>query len=312
MMDKMNYRWIRYGFSLLVVGVLIYYIYLHRSVIAFSDIVNHKMTIAASMMMLTATFFACSFGWVLILRRMKLNAHVGEAVGTWFISQLGKYIPGKVWVLVGRLYLLPGKENKVALGCSIIVEMVLVNVTGFFLFLCSLFLWDQQTRGVGRDAIAMGGLLVLALMLLNPRALERIVNTVLNWLGRNTIEIRLKLTDMAGLFIYYIFCWILYGFSFAILASAFTEMSLARVVVFSGIYVISVVIGFVTLIAPSGLGVREGVLFMLLSRYMDAPLATYLSVVSRIWFTAVELAIVAFLLFGLKHAHGKPISAYHE
>jgi hypothetical protein len=243
---------------------------------------------------------------------MKLKAHTGEALGIWLISQLGKYVPGKVWVVVSRLYLLPGDGNRVELGCSIIMEMILVNVTGFFLFLCSLFFWDQTNSGWQQDAIQMGGLLVIGLMLLNPRILERIVNTVLNWMRRETIEIRLKLRDIANLFLYYAFCWVLYGVSFAFLASAFTEMNPTKFIVFSGIYVISVVIGFVTLIAPSGLGVREGVLFILLSRYMDPPVATYLSVVSRIWFTSVELTMVAFLGLRMKLTTGKPITAYHE
>ena len=88
----------------------------------------------------------------------------------------------------------------------------------------------------------------------------------------------------------------MYGFAFAILVSAFTQVSIRTMVVLAGMYVFSIVIGFASMVTPSGLGVREGVLAALLSTYLDGPQSVYLSVVARVWFTIVELGMVSFFL----------------
>jgi len=289
-------RTVRYIISLLILGILLYYIYLNREALSFAEIFRYKKTIGASILMLAATFLACGYGWVLILRSLKLTSSTGEALRVWFLSQLGKYLPGKVWVAAGRLYLFPGKGERIQVGYSILLELILVNVTGVCVFLFTLTLWDRPIPGISHNAVWAVLVFPCFLVLLHPKLLEKTVNGVLRRMKRKTIKIHLRVREIFSLFFYYLFCWVLYGLAFGMLASAFAGADLRRMAVFGGIYVFSIVIGFVTVVAPSGLGVREGVLFVLLSPYLEAPVATYLAVVSRLWFTLVELGMVAFFM----------------
>ncbi len=54
-------------------------------------------------------------------------------------------------------------------------------------------------------------------------------------------------------------------------------------------FVLSYVVGLVSVFAPKGLGVREGIVSVLLSRVIPSYQATALSFIARLWSTANEL-----------------------
>jgi uncharacterized membrane protein YbhN (UPF0104 family) len=54
-------------------------------------------------------------------------------------------------------------------------------------------------------------------------------------------------------------------------------------------FAFSYTLGFLAIFVPGGLGVREGILILLLSHYFPLPVATLISLFSRLWMTAVEV-----------------------
>ena len=52
-------------------------------------------------------------------------------------------------------------------------------------------------------------------------------------------------------------------------------------------------VGMLAVFAPSGLGVREGVQLLLLSRIMPTETAVALAVLGRLWSTAIDVAFYA-------------------
>lgn len=61
--------------------------------------------------------------------------------------------------------------------------------------------------------------------------------------------------------------------------------------------------GFVVIIAPSGLGVREGMMSLMLSSFIVTPLAIAISFLSRVWITVFELIM---LFIGAIFGRSKP------
>jgi uncharacterized membrane protein YbhN (UPF0104 family) len=55
---------------------------------------------------------------------------------------------------------------------------------------------------------------------------------------------------------------------------------------------ISSTLGLIAIFAPSGLGVREGVLVYLLSLMMPPPIAVIISILTRIWMTLIEIGLI--------------------
>jgi hypothetical protein len=53
-------------------------------------------------------------------------------------------------------------------------------------------------------------------------------------------------------------------------------------------------LGTLSIFAPSGLGVREGVLALLLTTYVVSPVAVLISLLARLWVTLGELVCALF------------------
>ncbi|HIE28083.1 TPA: methyltransferase domain-containing protein, partial [Candidatus Poribacteria bacterium] len=64
-----------------------------------------------------------------------------------------------------------------------------------------------------------------------------------------------------------------------------------------GAYALAWTVGFLSVITPSGLGVREGILSLLLAVYMPTATATLVALLSRIWSTMAELVLVGVAVF---------------
>jgi uncharacterized membrane protein YbhN (UPF0104 family) len=72
---------------------------------------------------------------------------------------------------------------------------------------------------------------------------------------------------------------------------------LERLPALVGIFAGAWVIGFLSFLAPGGLGVREGILVYLLGFYLPSHVAIVVTLLSRLWVTAAELMGMA-LTFG--------------
>jgi uncharacterized membrane protein YbhN (UPF0104 family) len=87
----------------------------------------------------------------------------------------------------------------------------------------------------------------------------------------------------------YFFGWVVYGVAFSGFVFSLHSMKLSTIPALTCIFAASYTLGFLFILVPGGLGVREGLLAALLSAYMPLPIATVISLLSRLWFTACEL-----------------------
>jgi len=93
-----------------------------------------------------------------------------------------------------------------------------------------------------------------------------------------------------------VMAWSGYGVALWLLARGLTEVPLPLGLAI-GAFAASYLIGFLALIAPAGLGVREGVFILMLDHAVGTPAAVALAVASRLLLTVTELgAAVPFLL----------------
>ncbi|HUW11557.1 MAG TPA: DUF2079 domain-containing protein, partial [Anaerolineae bacterium] len=134
------------------------------------------------------------------------------------------------------------------------------------------------------------------LLLLQPRLLERALNWVLARFKRSPIRVTLTWARVWVLLLGYAVAWCLMGAGFAALVRALTPLSWAQVPALVAVFTASYVIGFLSLLTPSGLGVREGVMTLLLATTLSAGVAAVVAIVARLWMVVGELIGVAFSL----------------
>jgi len=220
------------------------------------------------------------------------------AARIWFVSNLGRYLPGKVWQIgaMGLMAQRQGVSVVAATGSALVINVVNV-LSGFGLVMVTAaeLVDSPLTTAAFTALLGIGILLAPKLVPLTGRVASRVL--------RRRVEIpalpgRAIWTATAGC----LAAWILYGVAFqvfvrAVLGSAPGPTS-AYVAAFTGSYLA----GYIVLFAPGGLGVREGSLIVALGRLglAQAGAAGVISLTSRLWLTALEL--IPGLLFLLADA----------
>ncbi len=94
--------------------------------------------------------------------------------------------------------------------------------------------------------------------------------------------------------------WILFGIALYVLIRSFYALDAGSILYLAGAFSFSSIVGILALFAPSGLGVREGILAVFLNRIMPTSIALVVSVVSRLWLTVAELAAVGVVFLLMK------------
>lgn len=93
---------------------------------------------------------------------------------------------------------------------------------------------------------------------------------------------------MMGLLAGYLLIWGFVGAAFFVLLNAVHPLPLTWLPTVAAIYAASWIAGFLTP-APSGLGVREGAIILLLGQYLPVPAVTATAILFRIWLILAEV-----------------------
>lgn len=223
------------------------------------------------------------------MRRMGAQMQLSVAIRIWLIAQIARYVPGNVWHFAGRAYLARqyGIDTQMT-SMSMLLELLHTITAALLIVAASPLVWRQQT-------LSLWLLLLIPLLAcyLHPQLLQHVLSWGLRRIGREAIYITLTRRDMLTLLPGYCGVWLLYGCGLYALARSIYPLPLTDLPALSGSFAIAWVIGFLSFITPSGLGVREGVLGYLLGMFMPLHVALLLAVLARIWLTGAELGCAA-------------------
>lgn len=210
------------------------------------------------------------------------------AIYTWF----GRYLPGKVWMFAGRVYL--GRReglSKKVLTVSAVYEIVLSIASGFllsFLLLSIAFGHKLQYLYLVPALIIIGGLFFI-----HPKIICPLFNIGLRKFRKTEIQPAdfLSYRRIAQIIFFHSICFLIEGTGFFFLVNAIAPLSFCAMIGVIGAYVLSVVSGAVALFAPAGLGVREGILVLILQFYLPVSIAVLISLMARIWISLIEIVL---------------------
>jgi hypothetical protein len=232
-------------------------------------------------------FFVRAYLWRFLVAHFDRTIPYRECIRIWVLAELSRYVPGTVWQYFSRIYLAGqwGVPAAVALT-SALMELLLMALAAIPLVLWRL---DEILPMVGGFQRAL--LLafpVAAAILLQPAALNRLARLLLPRLRMEYVPIHLRFREIAALWALCLCLWISFGTGFLFFVRSLTPISLASGVPLVSNYATSWLIGM-TLLAPGGIGVREGVLGLLLSKMLPVGTALTAAVLSRLWLISLEL-----------------------
>lgn len=230
-----------------------------------------------------------ALAWWLLLRAFEERVSVSWAAASWGQSILARYIPGNVFMYLGRT--LTSQRHGLALR-RVSAAMVYEQALGFCAALVTLGLlfpfWEYH-RGLA--AISLAGIPLL-LVLLHPRVFVPLADRLLAFAGRAPLEVELGMGKVLALLCYFVASWFVAGLASWLLLRASTDAGVGLLPAVVAAFAFAYVTGMVAFVFPGGLGVREAVLAGALAGSLGAGVALAWAVLLRLWQIAVELAFV--------------------
>ena len=288
-------RWLWSAVRAAIVGLVFYLIV--RSLFGnWHQLKEHDFSvewrlIAASYLVLWVYLLNRSLLWHYLTCRSGCGIAVSEAIAAWFYSLLGKYVPGKVFMLAGRLHFYR-QEGRGAASISMcfVLETVCVLLAAIVVLLVSpLFAPSAVVSGYRIPGLV---LLVVFFIAIRPRHLERLGNSLLRLLRRSPVKLPLRYRHVLIAVAMYTLNWTLLGAGFLLYVDAVYPVPIHYLVYLAGSFALATTIGILAVFAPAGLGVREGVLMLALSAIMPQGMAAVVTLGARLWMSLGELLAV--------------------
>ena len=211
----------------------------------------------------------------------------------WATSLLGRYVPGNVLMVVGRVVLAyeRGVPRRVTLGATTYEQVLTLGVAA-----AASVLYVGLYAGPDRDArLWFLALLPLGLVFLHPRVFGPLTAWALAKAGRDPLPRLIPMGRLLALLGWYTFVAGVLGVGVWLAVRAAAGPQSGGVAEIGLAFLLSFAVSMVAFIFPSGLGVREGAFALALAQNLPTGVAVALSVGTRVLLTVVELAVIAVL-----------------
>lgn len=249
--------------------------------------------------------------WLIFIVWHWMVAGLGKAPDVWTnfqiyaLSTVARRVPTPLWFLGARLYLyrqhsisgtaiLTTTALEMGLmilgGCAsyIIVLPAYVNAPGYSL-------WPLMALVVG----------LFAVLLVRPRTFVDLINFFLRRFNRQPIQVHIRRTDLIRWSAIHVSSWFIGGTAFYFLVKAVTDTT-ANLPSLIAVTCLATLVGLMSQVLPSGLGIKELTLGSLLSVWMPLSVGLVVSIVYRITLTLVEMCWVLVAFFSLRRTSKGP------
>jgi glycosyltransferase 2 family protein len=204
----------------------------------------------------------------------------------WFLSNLARYVPGKIFQFVAVAQL----SRVAGLSGAVLLTSMLVHTGMALLGALVVASWTLAhgivPAGWGWATAALATLFAAAAV--HPRVLNAILGVVPRLLRRETIAWRAGWRDGIGLLGLALVNWTLYGVAYHLFLSAIADVPWTLLPQMTGVNALSFLIGYASPL-PGGAGLRELAMTHLLLPYLPEGVSAVLAIASRLWSVAAEL-----------------------
>jgi uncharacterized membrane protein YbhN (UPF0104 family) len=223
----------------------------------------------------------------------------------WFLSAIVRYVPGSVWqplslTLYARRH---GVSPEATITSLVLFQVVMLLATVPILVVY--FVWIDtkslaaQLVGHLPPALLWAALIPVLAFLLRPQWLVQLLNWGLARVQRPPLALKLTSGMLLTLTLVALFDWLLWGGVFAAFTFGVAGAGVGnRVSDLAGLapllitsYSLANVIGFLSVIAPGGFGVREGAFYLLLTPHIAGSVVTVIALGIRVWGVVSELLL---------------------
>ena len=248
--------------------------------------------------LLTAYYCMFVVGWQWILRALAVRVSYSAALQAEMASMLAKYVPGGIWTPAARVVWLKrtGTQATTPLVLSsILLEAGLSAVAGVLVFAVGVALIGEADV----PTLPLALFTIVIVVLLHPRIFRWLAAHVFRPFGGVELP-PLPYRVLVGLLGFYAVSWLVGGAAFLFLVRAVGgDAGIEAIPFLGGTAAVGAIVAVLSVIAPSGLGVREGAMYGLVLAIASSGVALGAVVLNRIAITVVEglLLLVGTLLW---------------
>jgi hypothetical protein len=230
---------------------------------------------------------AQAFSWKIALDMHGHHTSMKKALISNGLSVFAKYIPGKIWVILGRAgYLATGKQDLKSKTVISLKEQLVYLWAGFLVSTIPTILYYRVQWISFLVLVILAG---LTLFLFAP-GLHHWSMGLLKKVLKMDLDIPvIRFGESYPLILAVTLVWALWTAGFFLFMHAFSG-EITTIMMFA--FPLSVSFGLIAVILPGGLGLREGIIIGYLSLVgLAVETATTISFLNRLWFIGGELFI---------------------
>ena len=285
---------------MLAVGLLLASVWQQRAGLADALVRISPWVVAASGALALLALGVSMMAWRALLIAAGHRLPLATAARLYFLTQIGKYLPGSVWAVVAQMEL--GREfgiSAAASGVAAVLNLVIGILTGVVVGLVGLLLSGGSASDYWWLLLTLPGLLLV----LQPVVIRKAVTLILRVTRRPVVALDLQGRGIVAAAGWSLLIWLFFGLHVHVLAAAVGNPGgIQRSV---GAYALAWVVGFLVFFAPAGAGARELSLVLLLSPPLGRPEALAVAVLTRV-IGIVADGLVALISIAAGRSHRPP------
>lgn len=227
--------------------------------------------------------------WLALLRGLGVGAPRVDASRVFFVSQLGKYVPGSVWPVVaqmefGRQWSTP---RRTMLTANILM-LSLLSATGLITG-AALLPWSTED-GLGRYWWTLL-LLPPLLVSLHPRTIPAVLDRLFRLVGREPLHARVSTRSMLEATFWSFAVWLVMGLHLLAFVRALGGVGFGAASAAVGGMGLAWAAGLIFIPAPAGAGVRDAVIVATFAPQIGAAPALAVALASRVLLLVADVLL---------------------
>lgn len=248
--------------------------------------------VLVSVLCFLAYFLLRGYLWSKILEEKGYKIPFKKLLFAWNISELKRYTPGNIWSLLGRAISFSdlGVSKKDIISALILEGELVVAGTSLASLFALPFIFNVlppfPNENIVQPLIYTTAAILSLIFIFNPLKFPLLPRF------SNFANFKLLLISF--------FTFFFFGLGSYFASASIVTLDLKNVLQFVGYFCFALLVGYLSIVTPMGLGVREGVITLGFSKFLSLELAGFVALFSRIMFIASEVIFIFICLFWLK------------
>ena len=257
--------------------------------------------------------------WHQILIAKGYSIPVKESLLLWSIAELNRYVPGNIWSFIGRVHLFSRKAipQKTVISTMITEAIFFIlgcSIVSLFCLYYILFVYIQSQILVTVMISIVTGILILItfLFIYSQKNRKILQKTKISFLNHALPDLSSK--KIFHLLLLSFFANFFFGLGTYLTITSLVFLTPELLFVYIGFFVLSLLLGYLTVITPMGLGVRESIISYGLATQISLSFASTAALLARVVLIISEL--VSLLLFyiwaQIRNKHFSSVENYFQ